>query len=86
MTSKASNGHKGPIDRPIPTADVGLHYMNCRICTIEAKERGEPIREYSKLSVAFTTVGLQVFCTRHEVNVIHIDFEGARHPANNEAK
>ena len=38
-------------------------------------------REYASLEVGFTKEGLQIWCKRHEVNVMHIDFQGQRHPA-----
>lgn len=59
-------------------------YIHCGKCIEEWKtERGagESPASYARLSVGFTRQGLQVFCARHEVNVVHIDFEGAKHPA-----
>lgn len=80
-----SNGHKRPTkqDRPIPTDDVGLSYINCTMCVIEAAKGGHHIKDWAKLTVSFTAIGLQVYCLRHEVNVIHIDFQGQKPPANN---
>jgi hypothetical protein len=37
---------------------------------------------YARLEVGFTPIGLQIWCARHDVNVVHIDFEGQQHPAN----
>lgn len=42
--------------------------------------------KYARISVGFTELGIQVWCVRHDVNVIHIDFEGRRHPANQSRK
>lgn len=41
--------------------------------------------QLGNLRVSFTDVGLQVWCLRHNCNVIHIDFEGRKHPASTEA-
>lgn len=80
---EASNGHKRPPkDRPIPTDDVGLSYINCTMCVIEAAKTGQHIKEYARMTVSFTDIGLQVYCLRHEVNIIHIDFQGTKPPAN----
>ena len=38
---------------------------------------GQSPREYAQLEFGFTKPGVQVWCKRHEVNVMHIDFEGA---------
>lgn len=41
-----------------------------------------PARDYARLNVGFTPVGLQVWCVRHDCNVLHVDFEGYKHPGN----
>ena len=33
------------------------------------------LQDYTKLDVGFTESGLQVWCRRHDTNVVHIDFE-----------
>jgi hypothetical protein len=38
--------------------------------------------EHARLEAGWTALGFQVWCRRHDVNVIHVDFEGAQHPAN----
>jgi len=60
--------------------DIGS-YAHCRQCFDELPGDTSP-REFARLSVGFTKLGLQVWCDRHNVNVMHIDFEGAKHPAN----
>ena len=63
-------------------------YGHCKRCIDEIQSgkagRVSP-RDYARLSFGFTVEGLQVWCVRHECNVIHIDFEGQTHPANMEA-
>jgi len=38
--------------------------------------------DYSRTQAGWTELGLQVWCNRHNCNVVHIDFEGCKHPAN----
>jgi hypothetical protein len=67
--------------KPI-SSDLSIQsYMHCRRC-IEERPPGVSPREWAELEVGFTEVGLQVWCKRHECNVMHIDFEGQKHPAN----
>lgn len=62
--------------------------VTCGMCMKEMREQKIEMspRDYSRLSVGSTPVGLQVWCHRHDVNVLHIDFEGSQHPANMTAK
>lgn len=64
-------------------------YMHCALCVHELMAKhaaGEELTTspgaYQRLGVGWTPVGLQVWCSRHEVNIVHIDFQGQRHPAN----
>lgn len=56
-------------------------YLHCGKCLKEIPEGTSP-REYQKIQVGWTDRGIQVWCVRHDCNVIHIDFEGQTHPAN----
>lgn len=56
-------------------------YFHCGLCMKELPEGISP-REWARLEVGWTERGLQVWCKRHDVNVMHIDFEGRVHPAN----
>jgi len=73
-------------DRP-PSASVTneIHqFMHCRRCAQEciSGAAGEVSpREYARIEIGMTSVGIQVWCVRHEINIIHVDFEGAQHPA-----
>ena len=59
-------------------------FVHCRRC-IEEINNGEvdadSPKEYARLSVGFSEEGLQVWCNRHDINIVHIDFEGQVHPA-----
>ncbi|MEE4360731.1 MAG: hypothetical protein V2I63_04320 [Pseudomonadales bacterium] len=35
------------------------------------------MQEHARLDVGFTARGFQVWCRRHDVNVVHFDFDGA---------
>jgi len=36
------------------------------------------MRDYGRLEAGFTETGMQVWCMRHDVNVVHVDFGGAK--------
>jgi hypothetical protein len=58
-------------------------YLHCGICLDEWNHlTGISPSEYGMLEAGFTAIGIQVWCKRHRVNVLHIDFEGRKHPAN----
>lgn len=72
--------------RDIPKTNEIAGFIHCSKCL---KEQQEPNlrdlvspREYASLEVGFTKQGVQIWCKRHECNVMHIDFQGAKHPAN----
>jgi hypothetical protein len=72
----------GPIQgREIPSEDVGVAYLHCAQCIKERPSNISP-KDWAMFSVAWTKLGIQVWCTRHERNVVHIDFEGCKHAAN----
>lgn len=51
-------------------------FLHCKKCLEETKDT------YSQeLEVGWTETGLQVWCCRHDINIINIDFEGHSHPA-----
>ena len=59
-------------------------YIHCGMCIEEwgAGPRTEAPATFARLNAGWTKAGLQIWCQRHDVNVLHIDFEGHRHPAN----
>ena len=36
------------------------------------------LQDYAKLDIGFTNIGIQVWCRRHNTNVVHVDFEGQK--------
>jgi hypothetical protein len=70
--------------RDIPnTNEIGM-YFHCGKCLQERPDDQSP-RDWQRIQVGMTKQGLQVWCVRHECNVIHVDFEGRKHPANQTA-
>lgn len=59
-------------------------YFHCKKCLEELPLDTSP-REWAQLEIGYTPIGLQVWCRRHECNVVHVDFEGAKHPGNFDA-
>lgn len=54
-------------------------YWHCKRCLVERPS--DVPANYARLSVGFTREGLQVWCWRHGLNVMHVHFEGAQHAA-----
>ena len=63
-------------------------FLHCELCYWELKQAkteedfsligavaGESQMSYSRFEVGWTNQGFQVWCTRHNTNVIHIDFD-----------
>lgn len=69
------------MNREISSQNCIGHYIHCTLC-IEELPAGESPESWARLSVGFTLHGMQVWCVRHNVNVVHIDFEGSKHKAN----
>lgn len=55
-------------------------FLHCKECLKELPDGVSPA-EWSAHDVGWTEKGLQVWCRRHEANVLHVDFEGHKHPA-----
>lgn len=55
-------------------------YAHCSRCLQELPAGTSPA-EYARIEAGFTAQGLQIWCTRHDLNIVHIDFEGQQHPA-----
>jgi hypothetical protein len=67
--------------RSIPvTNEIGL-FLHCRKCVNSVPSGMSPLM-WARLEVGWTAIGLQVWCSRHKLNVMHMDFQGQKHPAN----
>jgi hypothetical protein len=56
-------------------------FFHCAQC-MEDKPANISPRDWAQIEAGWTDHGLQVWCKRHETNILHIDFEGQQHPAN----
>ena len=57
-----------------------ISYFHCGMCLQEIPDGVSPA-VWADLEFGFTEKGLQVWCRRHDCNLIHIDFEDQKHPA-----
>jgi hypothetical protein len=60
-------------------------FFHCGLCLAELPD-GQSAQQFSRLDVGSTEHGWQVWCRRHECNVVHVDFEGMVHPADTSRK
>ncbi len=56
----------------------------CQKCIEEMPSDISP-KDWSNIQAGWTAEGLQVWCNPHNLNMVHIDFEGQQHPANTSA-
>jgi hypothetical protein len=61
-------------------------FLHCGQCVEEAISKGVSPADYQSIEAGWTPIGLQVWCKRHDKNIIHIDFQGQQLPANTTIK
>ena len=54
-------------------------FIHCKLCLDEFYSKPSDLspREYAQIEVGWTKPGFQIWCKRHEVNVMDVDFDGA---------
>jgi hypothetical protein len=67
--------------REIPATNEIKLFMHCAKC-MDDKPAGISPMDWSQTQAGWTTFGFQVWCNRCDVNVMHMDFNGAKHHAN----
>lgn len=77
--------------QPVPNDNRIGGFITCVQCVREAealREKGEHVshKNYARVEVGFTREGLQVWCLRHDCNILHVDFQGQKHPASTRAR
>jgi len=83
---------KGPSDITIPTTKSIVSFIHCKQCVEELVASGLAPNEETQgyfqqdLEVGFTPLGIQIWCREHKCNVLHMNFEGQKHPANTRFK
>lgn len=60
-------------------------HVHCALC-LESAPDGVSPAEWRQVDVGWTEKGLQVWCVRHDCNVMHIDFDGMQHKADTTRK
>lgn len=61
----------------VPNTKEISTYLHCGRCL---KQSGDD--PYTQdIEVGWTKWGIQVWCRRHNINIVHIDFEGQKHKA-----
>ena len=60
-------------DQNIPVSQQGAAYLQCKLCLAELPDGISP-SDFARQEVALTDVGIQVWCKRHECNIVQISF------------
>ena len=66
--------------RKIPVTNKIAMFLHCKKCLDELPGDQSP-RDYAVIEAGWTKIGLQLWCKRHDKNILHVDFEGQKHPA-----
>ena len=53
------------------------NYFHCKSCLEQIPDDVSP-RDWARINVGFTQLGLQVWCARHDKEIVHIDFLGQK--------
>lgn len=63
-------------DRQIPIRNSITQSVHCSKCVKELAEQKIPLspQQYAKVEFGFTKWGVQLWCSRHNRNIIHVDF------------
>lgn len=67
--------------REIPNTNEIRTYMHCGKCMGDKPENISP-QDWARTQTGMTPMGIQVWCNRCDVNVMHMDFAGAKFHAN----
>ena len=71
------------------TVDPSDHHIEvhlfCKQCLQEVPRSMSP-EEYAQVEIGWTPWGMQVWCLRHNCNVLHVNYEGHEHPSVSTAK
>ncbi len=59
-----------------PEKQIGT-FFHCAKCLAEKPDDISP-RDWSMLEVGWTRKGIQIWCKRHDINVMHLDFMGQK--------
>ena len=69
-----------------PDSNHILTFIHCSKCIQEVtKNDTESPMSYARISVGWSIWGIQLFCNRHNCNIMHVDFEGNKFPSSTSA-
>lgn len=52
-------------------------FFHCKKCIDELPDKTAP-REWVRIEAGWSKRGLQVWCVRHDINIIHVDLMGQK--------
>ena len=70
-----------------PALNMIMRYLHCKKCIeefadpkIRSKLGNSPMSagDYQSIEVGWTPQGIQIWCKRHDENIIHLDFKGQK--------
>jgi hypothetical protein len=54
-----------------------FQFLHCRKC-VQELPAGISLKTWSRLEVGWTQQGIQIWCRRHDTNVLDLDFHGQK--------
>jgi hypothetical protein len=54
-----------------------ITFFHCKECLSELPKEESP-KSFQRIQVGFTQKGIQVWCVRHNINIVHLDFDGQK--------
>jgi hypothetical protein len=73
--------NEGPQENPGLTYSLQITtFLHCPRCMRERPKDASP-QDWARISVGYTRWGIQLWCNRHNCNIMNMDFEGHKHPA-----
>ena len=83
MSGQDSTGRRspGPLELILYGINQPVVCARCADDIASGAAEGMSLADYQRLDVGFTEFGIQVWCRRHDANVVHVNFGGARFEA-----
>lgn len=69
------------MSRDIPNTNQIKLFFHCAKCLPDMPTGMTP-QQWAVIECGWTELGFQVWCGRCDCNIMHVDFEGMKHPAN----
>lgn len=52
-------------------------YFHCKQC-LESLPAGVSPKDHARIQAGWTNKGIQVWCSRHDIGIVHLDFKGQK--------